>query len=226
MQYATFQVVDAVLIYRCWVIHSYAWQVICLPLFFWVSSVALSSYDFYVYALELDTTNPYTVYRLSSLTFQIWDGFFACNIIINTYATIAIVYRFVRIVRDSVIRSGRLYQTWHIVAESGALYTFSTVVNLIATALISQDPNYERFQLFKVIADPINFSMAGIAFNLILIRVHQQRKQGIVDQDKSLDLQFVNSRRGRPLSTIQFSSAGEVNSTLSQNHSILHPNTK
>ena len=68
------------------------------------------------------------------------------------YLKAAIVYRIVRVTRNSVNRSGRLHQTWRIIAESGALYTLSTTVNLIATVLVGQDNSYE---LFQAIADPI-----------------------------------------------------------------------
>jgi len=179
VEYTTLQIVDAVLIYRCWVVYGYSWKIVILPLFLWVSSVCLSSYDLSLYALALNTTDDDTAARLGLLVLQIWDGFFACNIAINIYATTAIVYRIVSITRISHIPSTRLSQTWRIIAESGALYTLSTVVNLVATVLVGLD---DRFNLFQVVADPINFSMAGIAFNLILIRVGQQR---VIDENKS-----------------------------------------
>ncbi|KAF8624575.1 hypothetical protein AX15_005806 [Amanita polypyramis BW_CC] len=87
VQYTTFEVVDAVLIYRCWVVYNNSWKIICLPVFLWISSVVISSYDIYIYVRILGTTDPGTIDKLTSLALPIWDGFFACNIAINIYAT-------------------------------------------------------------------------------------------------------------------------------------------
>ncbi|KIL59640.1 hypothetical protein M378DRAFT_84851 [Amanita muscaria Koide BX008] len=214
MEYTTLQIVDAVLIYRCWVVYGYSWKIVLLPLFLWISSVVLSSYDLSLYALALNTTDPDTAAKLGLLTLQIWDGFFACNISVNIYATTAIVYRIMSVARNSINPSNRLSQTWRIIAESGALYTISTIVNLIATVLVGMD---ERFNLFQVTADPINFSMAGIAFNLILIRVGQQR---VAEQAKS-----EGNKASHWLSTLRFRNTKATETSSSQDPSTLHSNT-
>ncbi|KIL59641.1 hypothetical protein M378DRAFT_14671 [Amanita muscaria Koide BX008] len=217
VEYTTLQIVDAVLIYRCWVVYGYSWKIVLLPLFLWISSVVLSSYDLSLYVLDLNTTDPDTAARINVLSLQIWDGFFACNIAINIYATTAIVYRIVSVMKDSINPSNRLSQTWRIIAESGALYTISTIVNLVATVLIGNDAMNNSYNLFQLTADPINFTMAGIAFNLILIRVGQQR---VADQNKS----SVN-KRSQWLSTLRFRNARATEKTSSQDPSTLHSNT-
>ncbi|KIL59812.1 hypothetical protein M378DRAFT_168815 [Amanita muscaria Koide BX008] len=213
LEYTTFQIVDAVLIYRCWVVYNYSWRVICLPGLFWIAGVILSSYDIYLYSVALNTYDPEAIDKLALLTLHIWNGFFACNIAVNIYATCTIIYRILRVMRISTANTSgwRLSQTCRIVAESGALYTFSTIVNLIATVLLAQD---DRFNYFQSAADPLNFSMAGIAFNLILIRVGQQRaaRNPVPDSAPSSDAN-ISAIRFRHEST---------KATESQNPSTLH----
>ncbi|KAF8632091.1 hypothetical protein AX15_002046 [Amanita polypyramis BW_CC] len=224
IEYTTYQIVDAVLIYRCWVVYHHSWRIICLPAFFWISSVALSNYNIYNYASALVVTEAHTLNRLRLMSTQIWDAFFACNIAINLYATTAIVYRIVPVARISMDRFGRLHQTWRIVAESGALYTLSSIIFLVSIALYGVDPSRERYQIFLVVANAISITVAGVAFNLILIRVNQQRRERVMDQEKSSDLRFVNDDEVQ-LSTIQFHRTGATDLTLPEHPSVIHSNT-
>ncbi|KAF8622792.1 hypothetical protein AX15_006722 [Amanita polypyramis BW_CC] len=226
IEYTLYQIVDAVLIYRCWVVYGRSYKIICLPILFWISSVALTTYAIYLYAvtLTLEAADQETLYKVSILVAKIWDGFFSCNIATNIYATTAIVYRIVQVTKNSVLGSGRLHRTWRIIAESGVLYTTATIINLIGASLVSRSPAYEPYVLFQATVDPININMAGIAFNLILIRVGQQRQQGTVDYDKSSDPQLANDKSRPILSVIRFHNAEGTSSTSTQNTSALHSN--
>ncbi|KAF8632092.1 hypothetical protein AX15_002047 [Amanita polypyramis BW_CC] len=161
-----YQVVDAVLIYRCWVVYGHAWKIIYLLIFFWISGMGLTGYGLYLYSLEASgVTN-----KLLSRASQIWGGFFACNIVLNIYATVAIVCRIASVARRSNNSSARFHQTWHIVAESGALYTLSSIINLVAVALFSQNPNSERNLIFLAVIDPM-VCHCHCAFLLCMFRV-------------------------------------------------------
>ncbi|KAF8632100.1 hypothetical protein AX15_002053 [Amanita polypyramis BW_CC] len=222
LEAAIYQIVDAVQIYRCWVVYNHSWKIIIFPVVFWFSCMALSGYGYYLCLLKLGGAA-----NKSSLLSQIWGGFFACSMVISIYATTAIVLRIVPVARKSNDRTGRLHQTWRIVAESGALHTFSSIINLIANMLFSQNLDSERYEIFLMVIDPIGTSMAGIAFNLISIRVGQQRRRGTVVQDKTSDSQFIG-RNGGQLSTMQFhstetaDSTDSTDSTLSEDLSVLH----
>ncbi|KAF8625735.1 hypothetical protein AX15_005218 [Amanita polypyramis BW_CC] len=227
LEYMIYQIVDAVLIYRCWIVYSRVYKVVCLLAFLWVSSVALSGYTIYLYAntIVLHLVNEEAIKRVEALVGRTSTSVLACNIAINIYATTAIVYRILQVTKNSVNRSKRLHRTWRIVAESGALYTTSSVINLAAITVLSQNPLSKPYRLFQVIVDAINMSMAGIAFNLILIRVGQQRQQETVDQDKSLYPQsVVDDGRGRGISAIRFRTAEATDSMSTQNPSIPHSN--
>ncbi|KAF8632098.1 hypothetical protein AX15_002051 [Amanita polypyramis BW_CC] len=224
LEYTLYQIVDAVLIHRCWVVYGHAYKIIFLPVLLWISSVALTGYAIYLYAstVVFHLANDKALDKVERLVIKILNSFLACNITINIYATTAIVYRIVRVTKNGVARFERLRGTWRIIAESGVLYTTSTMLNLIAITLVGQNPTYERYVFFQAITDPINITMAGIAYNLILIRVGQQRQQETVDQGKSLDSQVIKDKEGQALSTLQFHNAGAVGSMSTQNPSILH----
>ncbi|KAF8621301.1 hypothetical protein AX15_007899 [Amanita polypyramis BW_CC] len=191
-----FQVVDAALVYRCWVVYANTWTIVCLPVFLWLSNAALGSYNIYVFVLQMSARTQEEEIKLATRMLKIWNAFFACNIAVNIYATAAIVYLISTVAKKSVrsSRGSRLHQTWRIVAESGALYTLSTILNLIAIVLCSRGPGY-AVNILGAITDPISVCTAGIAFNLILIRVDQQRRQRMVDQDKTSDSQFGNNSK-------------------------------
>ncbi|KIL56988.1 hypothetical protein M378DRAFT_16570 [Amanita muscaria Koide BX008] len=157
MENATIVVVDAVLIYRCWVVYVKSWRMILPLLVLWLADIIFAI----LFLAEHAGWTP-----------QLWIGFYACNIIINIYATTAIIYRIIRVVEGTGKnpRRGALFTTARILIESGLLYTSASILNLIA-GFLGQDPKYD---LLSFIADIVNFSMAGIAFNLILIRVRQE----------------------------------------------------
>jgi hypothetical protein len=89
--------------------------------------------------------------------------------------------------------------------ESGCLFTVTSILNLIAVFLLRfvgavtdaivsmqierMNSRHSHFQ---------NFSTAGIAFNLILIRVYAQRVDG---RDSQADSQQANTK---PMSALQF----------------------
>ncbi|KIL64723.1 hypothetical protein M378DRAFT_11283 [Amanita muscaria Koide BX008] len=92
--------------------------------------------------------------------------FYVGNITLNVYATVAIIYRILRVPN----RSRRLRKTCRIIIESGLLYTLPTLVYAITVTILlgKSDP-------ITSLADAIKFSMTGIAFNLLLIRVYEER---------------------------------------------------
>ncbi|KAF8632095.1 hypothetical protein AX15_002049 [Amanita polypyramis BW_CC] len=197
-------ILNIVLIYRCWVVYGYSWKIICLPILFCISTPPLSIYKIYVYVLELNGVTNEFLSRVS----QVSSGRLACNIVTNTYTTTAIVYRIVSVARGTN-RSGYLHRAWHIVAESGALYTLSGILSLIGNALFSKNPDSVPYTMFQATVDPLDSNIASVAFNLILIRVYQQREQRKMDQNVPM-ISICSSPKTREgqLSTIQFYGTG------------------
>ncbi|KAF8632099.1 hypothetical protein AX15_002052 [Amanita polypyramis BW_CC] len=205
LQFPVLLITNGILIYRCWVIYGYSWKIIYLPVLFWISIIPLSVYGIYVYVLELSGVTD----RLLSRASQVSTGVSACNIVTDVYTATAIVYRIVSVTRMTG-RSGYLHQTWRIVAESGALHTISSILGLIGNTLFSKNPDSVPYTILQAVFDAFDVNMASIAFNLILIRVYQQREQRAMREDM-------------PMSSDSLSSViREVNSRQSMSRGVQH----
>ncbi|KIL59661.1 hypothetical protein M378DRAFT_30006, partial [Amanita muscaria Koide BX008] len=159
----TLIIIDAVLIFRCWTVYGRSWRVICLPLVLWACTVACAVTWTVCNAVGVELINSPTAVAIGV------GVFYACNFATNVYATCAIVYRLMRVARANSSRSSIIYRICRTVAATGSLYTL-TSLPLVVTAFFM--PNNMTPYL---ICDAINFSTAGITFNLLLIRVGQIR---------------------------------------------------
>ncbi|KIL56449.1 hypothetical protein M378DRAFT_522829 [Amanita muscaria Koide BX008] len=186
--------IDCVLIYRCWIVYEKSWRVICVPVIFWLASLACSAlFSYYgeqmLYAGQV---------RRKALGGAI-TGLYVCNIATTIYTTAAIIYRIRYTTTTSGGNSKRLNYIMRILAESGILYTSMTVFCLVGSVLTTAS-NYTWVEkLVYDISDAMNFSMAGISFNLILIRVYQSR---VELQDSMADSRNLGGER--TLSRMQF----------------------
>ncbi|PFH46379.1 hypothetical protein AMATHDRAFT_88361 [Amanita thiersii Skay4041] len=107
---------------------------------------------------------------------HIQDVFYACTIALNIYATSAITFKIWLVTRFSAQAGRRLRLTMRIVAESGLLYTLTSIL-LLLSLIPGIGGLGDSVIIFQALSDAINFSMIGIAFNLIIIRVAQQRAE-------------------------------------------------
>lgn len=178
-------IADAVLIFRCWIIFYRSWGVICLPLAAWCVCVICNILYIYCHARSLSASNV--------PGFCSSDGFplifYSCNIIVNVYSTLAIVYQLLSAARTIGIGTSRhsLLSVCHIVVDSGVLYTLSSTLLLasfINDSLSGKAGQDFAIPLLTAVLYPLNVFMPAIAFNLILIRVGEQRTNaGIVYVD-------------------------------------------
>ncbi|KIL54174.1 hypothetical protein M378DRAFT_174408, partial [Amanita muscaria Koide BX008] len=124
---------------------------------------------------------PYVVMDL--LTFCV------CNIVVNIYTTSALVYKIWRAAKNIAGTNHLLYRTCRILTESGILYTLPSVLYLaclIKSRIIEsndplQAPTVDSIVLLDLVLSierPLSTFMPGIAFNLITIRVGEQRARG------------------------------------------------
>ncbi|KAF8345624.1 hypothetical protein F5887DRAFT_1074347 [Amanita rubescens] len=155
---------DCVLIFRCWTVYNRSWRIILLPLLLFLYNIsnlfvmAYCQWDAMIY--KLAGNEPITLRnQINSLE----ESFYAANIVINIYATSAIVFR---IWRNTLSRRFARCAI-RFIAESCLLYALTSIA-AFSTMFLSS-PNGH------VIATTINDRTAGIAFNLILIRVAQNR---------------------------------------------------
>ncbi|KAM6492253.1 hypothetical protein JOM56_011977 [Amanita muscaria] len=158
--------IDGVLIYRCWMVHARLWRNICIPVTFWLGLLACSALSFYYQGKGQHRQKIAT----ESITVA-----YVCNIATTIYTTTAIIYRIWCTTKASGSSPKRLTYIMRILAESGILYTSTSALSLVGSVLvIKKDPTWVE-NLINDIAAVISFPMAGIALNVLLIRVNLGR---------------------------------------------------
>ncbi|KAM6499108.1 hypothetical protein JOM56_004616 [Amanita muscaria] len=175
--------IDGVLIYRCWMVHARSWRTICVPVTFWLGLLAGSALSFYYQGKGQ--------HRQKIATASITVGY-VCNIATTIYTTTAIIYRIRRTTKASRSSPKRLTYIMRILAESGILYTSTSVLSLVASVLVIKDPTWVEY-LINDIAAVISFPMAGIALNVLLIRVNLGRFEF---RDSQVDSSIASSVNG------------------------------
>ncbi|KIL58233.1 hypothetical protein M378DRAFT_86822 [Amanita muscaria Koide BX008] len=194
IEITTLLITDAILIIRCWVVYQRSWRVAFFPLMLWLANVVL----FIVWFISYMSPNPINPVSLFTLRLC-----YCCTCTINLYATTAIVYQLRRVARAHSSRSSILYRICRTVATTGILYTL-TSLPLVVMAFL-----FPEYKPAYVICDTVNVLMAGITFNLLLIRVGQLRADdngGGGSPDESASVVFSTVAFGVPtLATNEFS---------------------
>jgi len=172
-------ITNAVLIYRCWMVFdkSHQWLVICPAVILWCSGFACSILLMYYYAIahRAEPDQPLIFARLVPQGRPLWASFYCCDIAINVFTTAAIILRIKRMATGSNFSSTPVYRTCKILAQFGFLYAITTTLALIGL-LVDVKPSID---VMRFILDSIMITMPGITFNLIQIRIHQERANAI-----------------------------------------------
>ncbi|PFH47648.1 hypothetical protein AMATHDRAFT_42804 [Amanita thiersii Skay4041] len=178
---------DVILIYRCWVVYNRNWRVICFPIFMLLAytcfAVVFNYYSVTILVYSEVTMGSIKVYRAGIV------AAYTCTIVLNIYTTSSIILRIWKVAKESLGRHTRrgLHFTIHVIADSGLLYTLSSIIGII-TWLYTLKNTGAAAQLIAAIFSSINYAMVGIAFNLILIRVASQRasSDSTIDSAKTI----------------------------------------
>jgi len=166
-------------------VYARSWRAAIIPIISWCSSLVFIV--LYISYRGMLTNNA----SLSLQTAQYRIAFFFCNIVVNAYATSAIVYRILSVSKNSLSVSRRLHRIGHIVAQSGIIYTFSSVLNLVFGAYVDLSLHHQNGAFLECLFTIINFSLTGITFNLILLRVGEEGTRPI---DRYADSQQFSSK--------------------------------
>jgi len=217
---AALLIVDAVLIYRCWTVYGNSWRIVCLPITFWFCTIAGTILNvYYDHQMVVEMERGLDIVASGVRSADALIGLYASNIATNVFSTSAIIYKIVSVTNNSG-RSKRFHNTVRILAESGIIYALMTVFALIGSILeATWDPNNCKGCLIMAISDVTNFSVAGITFNLILIRVNQDRARVT---DTYADTGDVNKKE--PISRLRFQTnlttqtSTNVSTNLSNEH--------
>jgi hypothetical protein len=160
-------------IYRCWVVYGKSWLVICPPILLWLYNMG---YVIFSACAESGNCGPSNGFS-STTKVATLEAFYACTVATNLYATCmalphnfpwcsrniaAIVYRILRVAKASGSRSSRLYNTSRIIADSGALFAFTSLVMIIAESLYySPNPSGAYAEIvLQPIVRPLDNSIA------------------------------------------------------------------
>ncbi|PBK80849.1 hypothetical protein ARMGADRAFT_1171648 [Armillaria gallica] len=163
---------DGILTYRCWIVYGKSWPVAAVPALLWIGTLVTTVLNIvdisHIHSEAL--TAPTSLRPIIS---SFWGISIALNII-TTCLIVARIYSVDRMVyRHSVTRlSGShfdrlngLQRAMRIIIESGAIYT-SVAIITCAT--------YVSGSIAVYITSALEVQTAGIAFNLIIIRVHNR----------------------------------------------------
>ncbi|KIL59304.1 hypothetical protein M378DRAFT_169473 [Amanita muscaria Koide BX008] len=191
----TYLIIDAVLIFRCWSVYQRSWRAVCIPLLLWLSNIVLTAIFVFYSATGFKEDTPFRILPAAAI-------FYCCNFATNLYTTSAIIYRVRRIANANNNGQSILYRVCRIVAGTGVLYASTSLAVVVATFLMPNDP------VAYSVCNAINFSMAGIAFNLLLIRVGQLR----ADNEMEVCASTPDVNRSVVLSTVQFGVPSDNNS--------------
>ncbi|KAJ3566754.1 hypothetical protein NP233_g6807 [Leucocoprinus birnbaumii] len=170
---------DFVLIYRCWIVYGRQWTVIIPSATIYLGNLALAGAVFAIVPSLGDTAEEESTARL---LVRLTLGLYGTVALQNILTTGLLIWRIWRVEKESIqyINRGapsldrdheqprRLRGVIRALLESGAIYTTSVVVTLIASAT--------QTDLFYPLSG-ITFQMTGIAFNMILIRTSPKRDQ-------------------------------------------------
>ncbi|KAF8343566.1 hypothetical protein F5887DRAFT_290170 [Amanita rubescens] len=147
---------DGVMIYRCWVVYGKSWYIIAFPavlLLFNFLAMVINIYWNLAVGAEVQVI-PLTQVTFNQRINHMEEAALFATIFTNIYATSAIIIKIFRNVMPGRRMRSTFIFTIRVITESGLVYTITSIL-----LLISFDP------------------IAGIAYNLILIRVAQNRAE-------------------------------------------------
>ncbi|KAF8338659.1 hypothetical protein F5887DRAFT_1077593 [Amanita rubescens] len=186
-------ITDGVLVFRCWIVYNRSWRVALLPfllLLYNISSLfVLTRWNF---GILLVMTESVTI-QVEGIT----ASYYASTTIINIYATSAIIFQ---IWRNSISRRRTRFAV-RVIAESGLLYTLTSIATCCGVFFGSSH--------WLVLVIGINFHTAGVAYNLIMIRVAQNRAQ----PEAELPTFIGNSTIERAMQTVPHHNSETVDSS-------------
>ncbi|KAK0224498.1 hypothetical protein EDD85DRAFT_982123 [Armillaria nabsnona] len=158
--------VDAILIYRCWIIYMKRWIVIALPVLVWTGSIIITIYS----AVEKVRSHPQGPPSPGSMHLvpheRYWVIFLALTIVQNIITTALIAWRITIVDRESSQyriqgRGSRCQRSVRLIIESGALCTLAASLAFIT---------FLSGGKLGIIAADLEIQLVSIAFNLIIIR--------------------------------------------------------
>jgi len=193
-------IVDFMMIYRVWVVYNRSWRMAAIPILLWFGVLVTLTLN--IHYLQSTHTSLTAVNHLRPIITSFWSVSIALNILTTGLIIAKILTVDSNLAESSVGRlhtrtaNRTLRNTIRVIVESGAMYTGLAIASCISYAL-----GHVSVYIFTA----MEVHVAGLAFNLIIIRVTANRQSGITStnvaskQQTSIPLSF---RRGQPASNL------------------------
>ncbi|KAF8993279.1 hypothetical protein BDQ17DRAFT_1331769 [Cyathus striatus] len=184
-----------VMMYRCWLTYSKRKLVIIFPSIFWVGGLVCIILQVYWQIVQsADIVTAWQPVNMSIGPGTVLTPFWSSTIVINIYTTSMIVYRIWRsgTAVKSFMPTEHLSFTMRVLVESGALYLIVAIPHFV----VWWTPNSAAIVFFGW----MNLPVAGIAFNLILIRIAKNRAENekkVYGQCTETNIQFTTPTQRR-----------------------------
>ncbi|KAK0469017.1 uncharacterized protein EV420DRAFT_1658099 [Desarmillaria tabescens] len=185
---------DGILTYRCWIVYGKSWMIVATPLLLWIGVLGTTITNIYL----LSTIHSEALTVATKLR-PIVTSFWVISIALNIITTFLIVMRIFAVDRKlvfqpisglSISRSERrfsaLQRTMRIIIESGAIYTGIAIITFAT---------YVSGNVGVYITSALEVQTAGIAFNLVIIRVHSRTYE---EETKPMTASLRFTLRSRP----------------------------
>ncbi|PBK63138.1 hypothetical protein ARMSODRAFT_963341 [Armillaria solidipes] len=187
-------VADGILTYRCWIVYGKSWIIAATPVLLWIGVLGTTITNIYL----LSTIHSEALTVATKLR-PIVTSFWVISIALNVITTSLIVLRIFAVDRKMVFqpisglsisrrerRFSALQRTMRIIIESGAIYT-GIAIATFAT--------YVSGSVGVYITSALEVQTAGIAFNLVIIRVHSRTYE---EETKPMTASLRFNLRSRP----------------------------
>ncbi|PBK80873.1 hypothetical protein ARMGADRAFT_821298 [Armillaria gallica] len=184
---------DGILTYRCWIVYGKSWMIAAAPIILWIGVLGTTITNIYI----LSTIHSEALTVATKLR-PIVTSFWVISIALNVITTSLIVLRIFAVDRKMVFqpisglsisrrerRFSALQRTMRIIIESGAIYTGIAIITF-ATYVSGSVGVYITSALVQT---------AGIAFNLVIIRVHSRTYE---EETKPMTASLRFNLRSRP----------------------------
>ncbi|KAG6919698.1 hypothetical protein DXG01_002644 [Tephrocybe rancida] len=166
---------DAMLIYRCWVVYSRSWRVIAFSIILWLGGFVCE-----ICLVYYEITAKSNVLVSASNLHPFGTAFWASTVALNVITTALLVWPIWRVARhhdefayhtSSSQRNDTMKHVMQVIIESGAIYT--TMAFLVFVTYTTKSNSL-------YITSSAEVGIAGIAFNLIIIRTAKVTRNRVI----------------------------------------------
>ncbi|KAF9456651.1 hypothetical protein BDZ94DRAFT_1177279 [Collybia nuda] len=203
---------DAMLIYRCWIVYARSWLVVAFSILMWIGGSICA-----IFIVYYESTIKQHALVSAGVLHPFGVAFWATTVALNVITTSLLVWPLWKVARNrdefayqttGGPRPNTIKQVMQVIVESGLLYTVVAFMTFV-TYTIGSNSLY--------VASGAEVGIAGIAFNLIIIRTAKvSRTVSAIARESTLPRRIV----ARDIGNSNFDDKGRVQILVS--HDTIH----